>query len=70
MEDNIHLYVRPPKDTDGFYAVEDAKKNVLAYGRTIEEIAVEWRKIDADKVIAEKLVRQTHGGSNRLLLFN
>jgi len=71
MEDNLHLYVRPPKDAaDGFFTVEDAKKNVLAYGRTIEEIAVEWRKIDADKVIAEKLVRQTHGGSNRLLLFN
>jgi pyrimidine deaminase RibD-like protein len=71
MEDNLHLYVRPPKDAaDGFFTVEDAKKNVFAYGRTIEEIAVEWRKIDADKVIAEKLVRQTHGGSNRLLLFN
>jgi len=71
MEDNLHLYVRPPKDAaDGFFTVEDAKKNVLAYGRTIEEIAVEWRTIDADKVIAEKLVRQTHGGSNRLLLFN
>jgi pyrimidine deaminase RibD-like protein len=71
MEDNLHLYVRPPKDAaNGFFTVEDAKKNVLAYGRTIEEIAVEWRKIDADKVIAEKLVRQTHGGSNRLLLFN
>jgi pyrimidine deaminase RibD-like protein len=67
MEDNLHLYVRPPKDAaDGFFTVEDAKKNVFAYGRTIEEIAVEWRKIDADKVIAEKLVRQTHGGSNRL----
>jgi pyrimidine deaminase RibD-like protein len=71
MEDNLHLYVRPPKDpADGFFTVEDAKKNVLAYGRTIEEIAVEWRKIDADRVIAGKLVRQTHGGSNRLLLFN
>jgi len=71
MEDNLDLYVRPPKDAaDGFFTVEDGKKNVLAYGRTIEEIAVEWRKIDADKVIAEKLVRQTHGGSNRLLLFN
>ena len=71
MEDNLHLYVRPPKDpADSFFTVEDAKKNVLACGRTIEEIAVEWRKIDADKVIAAKLVRQTHGGSNRLLLFN
>src|SRR5258708_14250949 len=71
MEDNLHLYVRPPKDAaDGFFTVEDGKKNVLAYGRTIEEIAVEWRKIDADKVIAEKLVLQTHVGSNRLFLFN
>lgn len=54
MTDNIHLYVRPPKDADGFLTVEDAVKNVLAYGRTIEEIAVEWHKIDRQKVIVEK----------------
>jgi pyrimidine deaminase RibD-like protein len=67
MEENLHLYVRPPKDADGFFTVEDAKKNVLAYGRTLQEIAVEWRRIDADKVIVEGLVRQGAGGSNRLL---
>lgn len=54
MTDNIHLHVRPPKDADGFFTVEDAVKNVLAYGRTIEEIAVEWHKIDRQKVIVEK----------------
>ena len=69
MEDNLHLYVRPPKDADGFFTVEDAKKNVLACGRTLEEIAVEWHKIDAHKVIIEKSVRQTHGTSNQLFRF-
>jgi pyrimidine deaminase RibD-like protein len=67
MTDNIHLYVRPPKDDDGFYTVEDAAKNVLAYGRTLEEIAVKWHQIDDQKVIVEKLVRQGSGSSNRLL---
>ena len=66
MQDNTHLFVRPPKDC-GFYTVEDAAKNVLAHGRTIEEIALEWHKIDRQKVIAEKLVRQSHGSSNQLL---
>jgi hypothetical protein len=70
MEDNIYLYVRPPQYADGFYTVEDAAKNVLACGRTIEEIAIEWHRIDADKVIVEKLVRQSHGGSNQLLRLN
>jgi len=42
----------------------------LACGRTIEEIAIEWHRIDGDKVIAEKLVRQSHGGSNQLLRLN
>jgi pyrimidine deaminase RibD-like protein len=67
MEDNIHLYVRPPQYADGLYTVEDAAKNVLACGHTIEEIAIQWRRIDAEKVIAEKLVRQGHGCSNQLL---
>ena len=70
MEDNIHLYVRPPQHADGFYTVEDAARNVLACGRTIEEIAIGWRRIDADKVIAEKLVRQSHGSSDQLLRLN
>lgn len=67
MQDNIHLYVRPPKDSSGFHTVEDGAKNVLAHGRTIEEIAVEWHKIDRQKVIVEKLVRQSCGSSNRHL---
>jgi len=66
MQDNTHLFVRPPKDV-GFYTIEDAAKNVLAHGRTIEEIAIEWHKIDRQKLIAEKLVRQSHGSSNQLL---
>jgi pyrimidine deaminase RibD-like protein len=67
MADNTHFFVRPPKDAGGFYTVEDAARNVLAHGRTIEEIAVEWHKIDDKQVIVEKLVRQSHGSSHRLL---
>lgn len=66
IQDNIWLFVRPPKNGDGFYTVEDAAKNVLAYGRTLEEIGVEWRRIDAHKVIVEKLRhhnRANHSGS-------
>jgi hypothetical protein len=67
MEDNSHFYVRPPKDHSGFYTVEDAAKNVLDYGKTLAEIAIKWRRIDTEKVIAEKLIRQTSGSSNQLL---
>jgi len=67
MTDNIHLFVRPPKEVGGFFTIEDAAKNVLAHGRTIEEIGVEWRRIDTQKVIVEKLVRQGHGCSSQLL---
>jgi pyrimidine deaminase RibD-like protein len=70
MEDNIHLYIRPPQYADDFYTIEEAAKNVLACGRTIEEIAIEWHRIDVEKVIAEKLVRQGHGQSNQLLRLN
>jgi hypothetical protein len=66
MADNIHLFVRAPQYADGFYTVEDAAKSVLACSRTIEEIAIEWHRIDVDKVITEKLVRQGHGCSNQL----
>jgi hypothetical protein len=69
MQDNIHLFVRPPKDAGGFYTIEDASKNVLAHGRTLEEIAIEWHRIDDQKVIVEKLVRQSAGSSSRLLNF-
>jgi hypothetical protein len=67
MQDNIFLVVRPPNDVGGFYTIEDAAKNVLAYGRSLEEIGVEWRRIDAQKVIAEKWVRQSAGSSSQLL---
>ena len=68
MLDNIHMFVRPPKGAGGFYTVEDAAKNVLAHGRTLEEIAIEWHRIDKRRVIVEKLVRQSYGG-NRLFSF-
>ena len=67
MTDNIYLYVRPPKDAGGFYTIEDAAKNVLAYGRNLEDIGVEWRRIDTQKVLVEKLVRQSSGSSSQLL---
>ena len=67
MEDNTHFLVRPPKETGGSFTVEDASKTVLAHGRTIEEIAIEWHKMDDQKVIVEKLVRQGSGSSHRLL---
>ena len=67
MQDNVHLFVRPPKDAGGFYTIEDAAKNVLAYGRTLEEIGVEWRRIDTQNVIVEKLVRQSTYSSSQLL---
>ena len=67
MQDNIHLFVRPPKDAGGFYTIEDIAKNVLAHGRTLEEISVEWHRIDDRKVIIEKLVRQSAGSSSQLL---
>jgi hypothetical protein len=70
MADNIHMFVRPPKEDGGFYTVEDGAKNVLAHGRSVEEIAVEWHKMDRQRVIVEKLIRQNSGGSNQLLGFN
>jgi pyrimidine deaminase RibD-like protein len=67
MQDNIHLFVRPPKDAGGLFTIEDGAKNVLAHGETLEEIAVKWHQIDTQKVVVEKLVRQGSGSSNRLL---
>lgn len=71
LSDNICLYVRPPKEADGVYTIEDAAKNVLAYGN-LEEIGVEWRRIDTEKQLVEKLNRDAHGNSsgNRLLNFS
>jgi hypothetical protein len=69
MADNIHFFVRPPKDDGGFFTIEDLDKTVLAHARTLEEIAIAWHAMDDQKRIVEKLVRQTWGGSNQLLNF-
>jgi pyrimidine deaminase RibD-like protein len=70
MIDNVHLVVRPPKSAGGFYTIEDTAKNVLAYGRTLEEIGVELRRIDTQKVLVEKLVRQGYGNGSGSRLLN
>lgn len=67
MADNAYFSVRPPKDADSFFTVEDAAKNVVAHGRTVEEIAVEWHKLHVQKVHVEKLVRQSTHSSSQLL---
>ena len=67
MADNIHLFVRPPKEGGVFFTIEDAAKKVLAGGQTLEEIALKWHRIDDEKIIVEKLQRQGSGSSNRLL---
>jgi pyrimidine deaminase RibD-like protein len=67
MTDNIHLTVRPPKDAGGFFTVEDNANKVLAYGRTLEEIAIKWRQIDTQKVILEKMRRVSSGSSDQRL---
>jgi pyrimidine deaminase RibD-like protein len=70
MTDNIHLFVRPPRNADGFYTIEDMSKNVLAWGKTVDEIAHEWIKLQTQKVIVEKLKSQGGlvGGDQRLKL--
>jgi hypothetical protein len=67
MTDNIHLFVRPPKDAGGFFTIEDAIRTVLAWGGTLQDIAVKWHQIDDQKVIVEGLQRQSSGSSHRLL---
>jgi pyrimidine deaminase RibD-like protein len=67
MADNTYFYVRPSKEAGGFFTIEDSVKIVLAWGRTVEEIAVKWHQLDDQKIIVEKLVRQGSGSSHRLL---
>ena len=67
MTDNTYFYVRPSKEPGGLLTIEDNVKIVLAWGRTIEEIAVKWHQLDDQKIIVEKLVRQGSGSSHRLL---
>lgn len=70
MLDNIHLTVRPPKDEGGYYTIEDKDFNVVAYARTIEEIATKWHHIDTQKRIVEKMRRDKWGVADRRLDFN
>jgi pyrimidine deaminase RibD-like protein len=67
MTDNTHFFVRPPKNAGGFFTVEDADKSVLAHARTLGEIAIAWHRMDDQKRIVEKLVRQAAGSSSQLL---
>jgi pyrimidine deaminase RibD-like protein len=67
MADNTHFFVRPPKEADGFYTVEDANGLVLAHARTLDEIAIAWHGMDDRKRIVKKLVRQSAGSSDQRL---
>lgn len=67
MMDSIFLVVKPPKDGDGFFTIEDTAKNVLACGRTIADIAVEWRGIYTQRVIRENMRYYGGASSNPLL---
>jgi pyrimidine deaminase RibD-like protein len=67
MADNIFPVVKPPTDDAGFYTIEDNAKKVLACGRTIADIAVEWRAIYTQKVIIERLRWIGGSSSNQLL---
>jgi pyrimidine deaminase RibD-like protein len=67
MADNIHFFVRPPKESDGFYTVEDANGLVLAHARTLDEIAMAWHGMDDRMRIVKKRVRQGAGSSDQRL---
>ena len=43
--------------------MEDADKTVLAYARTLDEIAIAWHGMDDRKRIVEKLVRQSRAAA-------
>jgi pyrimidine deaminase RibD-like protein len=67
MADNTNFSVRPPDRADRPYTVEDASRNVLASGRTLQEISVEWKGMDTRRVVVEGLIRQTVYSSHPLL---
>jgi pyrimidine deaminase RibD-like protein len=70
MTDNIHLYVRPPKDEGGFYTVEDNGYKVWAYDRTFDGIAVKWRQVNDRLRIIEKMNRVGSGSTDQRLGLN
>ena len=63
MLDNIQLVVRPPKNADGYFTVEDNSYNVVAYARTFDEIAVKWHALDTHKRLVEKMQRVNWGNN-------
>lgn len=67
MMDSIFLVVKPPKDGDGFFTIEDTAKNVLACSRTLADIAVEWRGIYTQRLVKERMRYDGGGSSNPLL---
>jgi pyrimidine deaminase RibD-like protein len=67
ITDKIHLIVRPPKDAGGFFTVEDNANIVVAYARTLEEIAVKWHAIDTQKRLVEKMQRVSSGSTDKRL---
>jgi pyrimidine deaminase RibD-like protein len=67
MSESILLVVKPPRDDGGFYTIEDTARKVWACGRTIADIAVEWRAIYTQRVIVEKMRWSGGGSSNQLL---
>ena len=67
MTENPHFYVRPPKKDGGFFTIEDIKKSVLAWSKTLPEIAIKWHQMDDQKVLIEELHRQGSGSSHRSL---
>jgi hypothetical protein len=70
ITDKIHLIVRPPKDAGGFFTVEDNAYNVVAYARTLEEIAVKWHAIDTQKRLVQKMQRVGSGSTDQRLGFH
>ncbi len=70
MTDNLHLFVRPPKDGGQFFTVEDADKNVLAWAQTLQDIAIKWHRINDQKTIVEGLRRQNTFNGHPLLTLN
>jgi len=67
MEGNIRFSIRPPDRTDRPYTIEDASRNVVTSAKTLQEIAVEWRAMDARKTAIEGFIRQTSYSSHPLL---
>ena len=67
MQSNIRFSVRPPDRADRSYTIEDASRNVVASAETLQEIAVEYRAMDARKIAIEGFVRQGSFSSHQPL---